>query len=181
MDLSDEATYDISVMARLRFPDDGAQEDQIATEEHRDEFIREVMTAYESDFSRSWTAYERNGGHSFDPPDPLLDELSRTADQVSRLTAYLDRLIVYARLFAAETSSARTIAEHTGVSHSTIVRTATTELVRAVAAQAQPVARSRMKNLDPLRNPVFYRRLASVAAPASESDCARQPESEPAG
>jgi hypothetical protein len=167
MTLSDEATYDIAVMARLRFPDDG-ESHQLGIEEQRDEFIQEIVEAYESDFSRSWTAFDEDEGHSFDPPDPLLDELSRTAAQISRLTAYLDKLIVYARLFAADTSSARTIAEHTGVSHSTIVRMATPELIAAVATQAQAVAQSRIKNVEPLRNPIFYRRLATVAAPATE-------------
>jgi hypothetical protein len=172
MNLSDEATYDISVMARLRFPDDDDSA-QLGIEEQRNEFVRETVEAYESDFSRSWTASEEDEGHSFDPPDPLLDELSRTASQISWLTAYLDKLVVYARSFAAETSSARTIAEHTGVSHSTIVRMATPELIAAVATQAQSVAQSRMKNLEPIRNPIFYRRLATIAAPAPDRDPVR--------
>ncbi|MBA3529713.1 MAG: hypothetical protein H0T91_10480 [Propionibacteriaceae bacterium] len=159
--ISDEAWYDILVMARLRYPygEEGSEE---GTEDQRRHFIEEFIDDYQRTFDHSLSMFEEDA--SFDPPDPVLNELLRTARDLAEISTYLDKLMVFARAFAAETSTTRVIADVTGVSHSTVVRTATPELVARVAAQAQQVAEMQMKGVEPVKNPVFYRRLVGLAA-----------------
>ena len=132
----------------------------------RREYLDAAVDAYLRAVQHSLSEFDEDiANASFEPPAPVLDELRSVASRIVELQTYLNRLIVYARLFAAEPSIARTVARATGISHSTIGRMATPELVADVAGQAQPVARARMEDLRPATNPHFYRRLAAIASP----------------
>lgn len=162
--ISDEAWYDILVIARLRYPygEEGTEE---GTEDQRRAFVEEFLDNYQRAFDQSWAMFEEDALRaSFDPPDAVLDELSRAAQELAEISSYLDKLIMFARAFAAQTSTTRVIADVTGVSHSTVVRMATPELVAWVSAQAQQVAETQMKGVEPVKNPVFYQRLVGLAA-----------------
>ncbi|GAA3623662.1 hypothetical protein [Microlunatus ginsengisoli] len=168
--VSVETWYDLSVLTMLRYPaphDEDPVAEEVVDDQRRD-YFNDAVEAYLRDIEHSWSEYDDGTDRgSFEPPDVVLDELQATAARIADLQNYLNELIIYARLFAAEPATARTVAEVTGLSHSTIVRMATPELIAQVAARVQPVARTQLQALQPATNPLFYRRLATLAAPTT--------------
>jgi hypothetical protein len=166
--ISEETWYDLQVLAKLNhpYPDDADPAEEEVIDDARRDYLEGAVKAYLHQIEHSWSEFDdASENAAFDPPDAVLDELRSTAARIAGLQTYLNELIIYARLFAAEPATARTVAQVTGLSHSTIVRMATPDLIAQVARQAQPVARARMEALKPAVNPLFYRRLAAIAAP----------------
>ena len=167
--ISDETWYDLTMLTTLLYPDADDEDDpgyQEGLDDLRQDHFNDAVEAYLYGVENSWEAYDGDPDNApFEPPDPVLSELKSTASRIAGLQRYLNKLIIYARLFAAEPATARTVAEVTGLSHSTIVRMATPELIAHVAAQVQPIARAQLNALQPATNPLFYRRLATIAAP----------------
>src|SRR4051794_30409403 len=151
--ISVETWYDLTMLTTLLHPDPDDDDHpayvEVLEDQRRDHF-NEAVETYLHDVEHSWDAYDGDPDNSsFEPPDAVLTELASTASRVAGLQRYLNKLIIYARLFAAEPASARTVAQVTGLSHSTIVPMATPELIAQVAAQVQPVARARLEALQP--------------------------------
>jgi Mg2+ and Co2+ transporter CorA len=130
--------------------------------ETRRRFVEETEQELDDWFDN--VVHARSDGEEWpDPPNPLESELMWVGDQLARLESYRDRLIVFARSFASDTVPVRTIGQHTGLSHSTVVRMITEEAIEDIAPIVGAVAEKYLTNdLDPRDDPDLYRRLRSA-------------------
>jgi hypothetical protein len=148
---------------------DEVSDDEIdAVWETRRRFVEETEQDLDDWFDNVVHARSNDEEWPPDPPNPLESELMWVGDQLARLEAYRDRLIVFARSFASDTVPVCTIGRHTGLSHSTVVRMITEEAIADIAPIVGRVAEKYLtKDLDPRDDPDLYRRLRSAVNASS--------------
>jgi hypothetical protein len=184
MNDSSRVQYDVTVMARLRYPmpnlarpDDDPEVDPDVDDAVRDSvwddrqrYAKELTDDYDGWVESIYLSADAEGEAPGPPPSVLAIELERVAIQLTTLETYRDRLLVYARSLASKPVTARALASRTGLSHSTIVRMTTSEAVADVATEAGPAAADVLADFDPRDDPQFYLRLQYAAHLAQDGE-----------
>jgi hypothetical protein len=155
-----EVLYEMRVVARLQMGK--PVEDSAEEQERLSEVIADEVEDYVETIRDRAEAAGSDDEAVFEPPCYLLDRLEEVCRSIARLERLRDRLITFARTYAVDPESSRVIAARTGLSHTTIRRTADEAAIREVADLAGPVAEGMLASLTPQKEPDLYSRLSQI-------------------